>query len=333
MRSQLRFGLAGSAVAASLVALSVVSGYGASSATGFVHGNVQLADGAVRTWVSGVGDDANPCSRTAPCKTFAGAIIKTQAGGEIDSLDPGGFGAVTITKAITIDGRGGHESSILNFGGNGIVINAGPNDVVILRHLQIQGVGTGSSGIRFIGGKALILDDVDINNFQNNGVDVSLAQDASTVVIKDSRIRNNGGAGISLSTTAGGVRATITGSDLTSNHDGLLAGNGADVDLGNSVAALNTGAGAGCTTSATRPCTLHTTHDQFDHNGSGVAAVHSAGTAKITISLSDDDVFGNSFGLRYPGATASDASVLSFGNNRFLNNQVNGKPTQTLSQS
>ena len=61
---------------------------------------------ATRTWISGVGDDANPCSRTAPCKTFAGAISKTAAGGEIDVLDPGGFGAVTITKAITLDGGG-----------------------------------------------------------------------------------------------------------------------------------------------------------------------------------------------------------------------------------
>src|SRR5712691_3114554 len=61
---------------------------------------------ATRTWVSGVGDDANPCSRTAPCKTFAGAISKTAACGEISVLDPGGFGAVTITKSITIDGDG-----------------------------------------------------------------------------------------------------------------------------------------------------------------------------------------------------------------------------------
>ena len=67
---------------------------------------------ASRTWVSGVGDDANPCSRTAPCKTFAGAISKTSVGGEIDALDPGGFGAVTITKAITLDGGGGQVASV-----------------------------------------------------------------------------------------------------------------------------------------------------------------------------------------------------------------------------
>src|SRR5213594_3097278 len=91
---------------------------------------------ATRTWVSGVGDDANPCSRTAPCKTFAGAISKTADGGEIDCIDPGGFGTLTITKSITIDGGGGQVASILASGVNGIIVNAGTNDVVILRNLR-----------------------------------------------------------------------------------------------------------------------------------------------------------------------------------------------------
>src|SRR5437762_12810928 len=85
---------------------------------------------ATRTWVSGVGDDANPCSRTAPCKTYAGAISKTAAGGEISTLDPGGFGAVTITKSITINGDG-TLAGILAAGTNGVIINAGVNDVVV----------------------------------------------------------------------------------------------------------------------------------------------------------------------------------------------------------
>src|SRR6266446_6742967 len=80
---------------------------------------------AIRTWVSGVGDDVNPCSRTAPCKTFAGAISKTASGGEINVLDPGGFGAVTITKAITISSEG-FEAGVLVSGTNGIVISV-PN--------------------------------------------------------------------------------------------------------------------------------------------------------------------------------------------------------------
>src|ERR1039457_7550390 len=85
---------------------------------------------ATRTWVSGVGDDANPCSRTAPCKTFAGAISKTAAGGEIDVLDPGGFGAVTITKSITFDGGEGQVGSILVAGSPGIIINAANTDTI-----------------------------------------------------------------------------------------------------------------------------------------------------------------------------------------------------------
>src|SRR6266478_7063234 len=102
---------------------------------------------ATRTWVSGVGDDANPCSRTAPCKTFAGAISKTAAGGEIDALDPGGYGAVTITKGITIDGGGGQVASVLVSGTNGIVIQANAStDVVTLRNLRINGIGSGLNG-------------------------------------------------------------------------------------------------------------------------------------------------------------------------------------------
>src|SRR5689334_8438025 len=94
---------------------------------------------ASRTWVSGVGDDANPCSRTAPCKTFPGAISKTAAGGEIDCLDPGGFGALTITKAITID-CDGTFGSVLVAGTNGIIVQAGPSDNVRIRGVSVQGV-------------------------------------------------------------------------------------------------------------------------------------------------------------------------------------------------
>src|ERR1041384_3661107 len=131
---------------------------------------------ATRTWVSGVGDDVNPCSRTAPCKTFAGAISKTATGGEIDVLDPGGFGAVTITKAITIDGTtGGGFGSILAAGFNGVIVsNTTPSTAVItLRNLSINGNGQGTSpgpnGIRFLGGKSLHVQNCDIFGFSTNG--------------------------------------------------------------------------------------------------------------------------------------------------------------------
>src|SRR6187397_2323816 len=108
---------------------------------------------ATRTWVSGVGDDANPCSRTAPCKTFAGAISKTATGGYINVLDPGGFGALTITKSITVDGSGGPLAGVLaGLGQNGIIIN-GAGAKVTLRNLSIEGA-TGltpsTSGINII---------------------------------------------------------------------------------------------------------------------------------------------------------------------------------------
>src|SRR5579884_2720276 len=109
-----------------------------------VFGTSMMFGQASRTWVSGVGDDANPCSRTAPCKTFAGAISKTASGGEIDALDPGGYGAVTITKSITIDGGGGQVASVLVAGTNGIVIAAGASDVVTLRNLRLEGLAPNS---------------------------------------------------------------------------------------------------------------------------------------------------------------------------------------------
>src|SRR5260221_9658596 len=131
---------------------------------------------ASRTWVSGVGDAAIPCSRAAPCKTFAGGNSKTAPGGEIDALDPGGFGAVTITKAITIDGGGGQVASGLVSGTNGIVVVANAStDIVILRNLRINGIGTGINGIQMNSAKGLIIQHCDILGFNNNGINITSA--------------------------------------------------------------------------------------------------------------------------------------------------------------
>src|ERR1043165_1302836 len=110
---------------------------------------------ATRTWVSGVGDDLNPCSRTAPCKTFAGAISKTAPNGEINCLDPGAFGAVTINKGLTILCDYTEAGALATLGANDIIVNAGASDVVILIGLDLNGAGTGLNGIRFIAGAAL----------------------------------------------------------------------------------------------------------------------------------------------------------------------------------
>lgn len=148
---------------------------------------------ASRTWVSGVGDDANPCSRTAPCKTFAGAISKTVAGGEIDCLDPGGFGALTIVKAITIDCDGTY-GSVLVAATNGIVVQAGANDVVKIRNVEFQGLLGGPStpgvnGIRFLSGAMLQLDEVNIIGFSGNCLDIALSANAA-VAVNDSSFTN-----------------------------------------------------------------------------------------------------------------------------------------------
>src|SRR5690348_5329982 len=153
---------------------------------------------ATRTWVSGVGDDANPCSRTAPCKTFAGAISKTAAGGEINCIDPGGFGTVTITKSITID-CGGTFGSILAAGTNGINVNdsaSGAPGIIVLniKNLSINGAVTGLIGVNFTSGLSVHLDNVTIMNFQAGsarGISVSANHNPTLLHVNNSYIWNN----------------------------------------------------------------------------------------------------------------------------------------------
>jgi len=128
---------------------------------------------ATRTWVSGVGDDANPCSRTAPCKTFAGAISKTAPFGEINCLDPGGFGAVTITKSIIISCEAG-TAGVLVSGTNGIVTNVASTDVVYLRGLDFEGLTTGLSGILFLGAGTLHVEHCIIRKFQSSSAAIGI---------------------------------------------------------------------------------------------------------------------------------------------------------------
>lgn len=159
---------------------------------------------ATRTWVSGVGDDANPCSRTAPCKTFAGAISKTAAFGEINVLDPGGFGAVTITKSITISST--FEAGVLVSGTNGIVVSLpASTDRVLLQGLDIEGLGTGIDGVKIIGSGTTTIVNCTIRHFTGNGVNLNGASTARAVV-KNSIITNNNGG--FLIAGAGGAQNT-----------------------------------------------------------------------------------------------------------------------------
>src|SRR4051794_24044512 len=151
---------------------------------------------ATRTWVSGVGDDANPCSRTAPCKTFAGAISKTAPAGEINCLDPGGFGAVTITKAMTISCEAG-TAGVLVSGTPAIVVTAGANDIVYLKGLDIEGLNTGTVGVKFNTGAALIIQDCVIRNFLGSpGLGIQFAPTVNaTLSVLNTVVEHNGTPG------------------------------------------------------------------------------------------------------------------------------------------
>ena len=167
---------------------------------------------ATRTWVSGVGDDANPCSRTAPCKTFAGAISKTATNGEINIIDPGGFGAVTITKSIAIlcDGMG---AGVLASGTNGIVVNAADNDKVLLSGLDIYGAGSGLNGIRVVRAGSVVIHNSVIHGFSTPGSRGISVEGPGSVTVSASTILHN---------------ATGLAGRVVSAGDNLLAGNGDD---------------------------------------------------------------------------------------------------------
>lgn len=276
-----------------------------------VLGTTAMYGQASRTWVSGVGDDVNPCSRTAPCKTFAGAISKTAAGGEIDALDPGGFGALTITKAITIDGGGGQVASVLVAGTNGIVVQAGPNDVVILRNLRINGIGSGFNGIRFLSGKDLNVENCFIFGFTQNGVDIALNQaTASSVHIIDTIIKNNGGVGIrAANAVAPAVGVLVDESHMILNNIGVEAAQHSHVIVSRSLASKNTADGMKSDDAATSDAQLTVSFSDSNLNTNGVTAT-AGGTANVAFS---NIGLNTTCGLNNAGGT----SFFSFGNNRL----------------
>jgi hypothetical protein len=190
---------------------------------------------ATRTWVSGVGNDADVCSRTAPCKTFAGAISRTAAGGEINVLDPGGFGAVTITKSITI--RSDHiEAGVLVAGTNGIIVNVGPADRVVLEGLDIEGLGTGLDGVRVLAGKEVYIIRCSIRHFTQNGVNMASSTNGGHAFINDSFIAFNAG-GVKVQGTAN--IASITNTSILSNTSFAVQANGASNIVGAQTSVLN----------------------------------------------------------------------------------------------
>ncbi len=279
---------------------------------------------ATRTWVSGVGDDANPCSRTAPCKTFAGAISKTAAQGEISVLDPGGFGGVTITKSISIVADGS-EGGLLVAGTNGIVINAGVNDHITLRGLTLEGLGTGLGGIRFLAGAALHVEDCTINNF-TTGIDFQ-PSGASELVVRNTVIRNTtaatGGGILIKPSGAGTALALIESSGVTNHRFGLRAEPGSKVTVRNSYASNNSTNGF-LAIAATGAAELNL--ENVVASGNVGAGVRSEGSANSIVRLWSSGVFNNGTGLQ----AVTGGQILSFGQNRNAGNTAAGAPTGNL---
>jgi hypothetical protein len=204
-----------------------------------------------RVFVAAQGSDANPCSFALPCRTFQHAHDTVAAGGEIDVLDPAGYGALTINKSISIQGHG--FSGITAPAGNAISISAGATDKINLRGLLIDGLGTGNHGISFLAGGSVEIQDSVVRNFADvcidaepagsavlliSGTHVSLAggltegifvrpSGAGTVAGVFDRlvVENNSGPGIDIvgDNSTGTVNFTISNSVVANNNNGIVS--------------------------------------------------------------------------------------------------------------
>jgi hypothetical protein len=258
---------------------------------------------ATRTWVSGVGDDVNPCSRTAPCKTFAGAISKTATAGEINCLDPGGMGTVTITKSMTINCHA-ILGSILASGVPGITINAtAAGSRVIIRGLQINGVAGGTAvagtiGIRILAAAVVSIEDTVVTQFAQSGIFDQRTAGSTKLFIRDSMISHNTSTGINLGAT-NTSKTSIENTSSINNLFGIAAttGNSAlvrrSVFSGNSDTGIETDAGA----------QIDADDCQVMNNGTGVQA-------NGTIRMSNSDIVFNT-------TASTGVGVLTYGNNRI----------------
>jgi parallel beta helix pectate lyase-like protein len=273
---------------------------------------------ATRTWVSGVGDDVNPCSRTAPCKTFAGAISKTAAGGEISALDPGGFGAVTITKSITINGDG-TLAGILASLVNGIIVNAGAADKVIIRNVSLQGAGNGINGIRFLAGGQLSVENCTIIGFTGFGIEVNKTASAN-VYVKDTNITKVA-TGISFTTSGGNIVAHLDNVRIEGNGNGVLVATNSFANITRSSIFQNATNGIQVSAAGS---VANVESTVVSHNGTGL----NASVSSANIRISNVTVFNNGTGINAAGGS----TVLGFFNNRIAGNGTNGAPTAQQAQ-
>jgi hypothetical protein len=290
---------------------------------------------ATRTWVSGVGDDANPGSRTAPNKTFAGAISHTTPGGEIDALDPGGFGSVTITAARTIDGSGTFASAVVSQA-EGILIAAKASDVVILRGLNLDGDSqNGFNGIKITGAAAVIIEDCTIINWGQNGIDFEPTNPGAMLFVENTVIHNCAGDGILIKPNGVHAMAMIDGVQATQNLNGIEVQDNADVSISHSTASANTTSGFAVDVSTTSSVVTLESDTAANNLADGVKAAGPLGGSfgvSATVLLSNFTASGNAaMGLDAVKATPADAFIVALNSNlRITDNAVDGAPTGNL---
>ena len=299
-------------------------------AVGMVQFPMPAGAQTTRTWVSGVGSDSNPCSRTAPCATWAGAYANTLAGGEIDALDPGGFGTLTISKSITLDGGGGQVASVLVSGANGINVAAGATDVVIIRNVRFQGTlgnggnpsGAGINGISFTSGAKLILDHVDINGFNTNCI-VMANTNIATLSVKDSTMENCAAGAILIMPSSVTANAYITNTVMSYSRFGLrVQDNGrAIVSQSDTSNNLNNGLLAVSSSAAVE---IDATYSVVANNGTN--GIATSGTNAL-IRIANTAIFGNGVGIN----TSAGGTVTSFtpATNVNADNTTAGAPNGT----
>jgi hypothetical protein len=280
---------------------------------------------AQRVFVAAQGSDANPCSFALPCRTFQHAHDVVAAGGEIDVLDPAGYGALTITKAISIQGHGFSGVSVAS-GANtiGIQINAGANDAVNLNGLLIEGSGVGAIGIRFFAGKSLVVENCVARNTTNAGLWFSSnTSTLQTLSVSDSVFTANGTVGIQVQTFGtGAVTASIDRAVLDGNGTGLLVsginGTGAlGVAVTDTISTNNTFDGfAVQTTSGHSDSSLSLTRVTAAGNLNGLETT----AANAIIRVSQSTLTGNTTGYFNNGGAGS---IQSYGDNYIDGNGGN----------
>ena len=290
----------------------------------FMFAAVSVAQAqASRTWVSGVGDDANPCSRTAPCKTWAGAISKTAACGEIDALDPGGFGAVTITKSITLDGTGTFASILASLT-TGITINAAATDVITIRGISINGFCNGLRGINLLQAKTVNVEDCVIFRFAGPGI-VSTDNNGLKLNIRNTVIRDNTGDGLDITAAAAGpARVSLQSVSLNGNNNGVNAKSGVTVSAFDSTFAGNAAAGVFANNTVGGSfAVVRVQRSQITGNQTGVQAGSGAGVSASVVEISQNIISyntGNGVSIQAGGV------VETFTNNDIQGNGTNGCP-------